>query len=102
MDALLRIDRHPVVRLAPRVVPVVVLTWAGQGSQVVMNSWARRGGGLRRLVRRIEWNDGAPSNGAVSSSIERNTSGRISVDQAETAEPQSCPTIIATLRYPSA
>src|SRR5262249_21539752 len=59
-------------------------------------------GGFGGSFAVLTGNDGAPSNGAVISTIERNMSGRISVDQAETAEPKSCPTIIATLRYPSA
>ena len=45
---------------------------------------------------------GAPPNGALISTTERNTSGRVSAHQAATGEPKSCPTTAATERYPNA
>ena len=41
---------------------------------------------------------GGPSNGALISTTERNTSGRTSAHQAATGEPKSCPTTPATER----
>ena len=43
-------------------------------------------------------NAGAPANGALISTTERNTSGRISAHQAATGEPKSWPITAATER----
>jgi hypothetical protein len=43
-------------------------------------------------------NAGGPSNGALISASERNTSGRVSAHQAATEAPKSCPTTAAVSR----
>ena len=50
----------------------------------------------------LKGSDGAPSNGELMIVTERKMSGRMSAAQDATGAPASCPTTIATERWPSA
>ena len=101
----LRAVAHVGIRLARRIIPLVMLTRTWQGGERLMDIEHRRRAraeASRSGARVPKGRLGGPEKGALISATERKTSGLTRAHQAATGEPKSWPTTAATSRRPSA